>query len=65
MPFDGDGMQEYLVDDYVRDTSDPPLVEGLRAGSLLEVPRGEVSRTFLSSSERCREEANVRMSRDI
>ena len=43
MPFDGDGMREYLVDEYVRDSSDPPLVEGLRAGSLLEVPRGEVS----------------------
>lgn len=44
MPFDGDGMREYLVDDYVQDSSDPPLVEGLRAGSLLEVPRGEVGR---------------------
>lgn len=43
MPFDGDGMREYLVDDYVRDSTDPPLVEGLRAGSLLEMPRGEVS----------------------
>lgn len=44
VPFDGDGMREYLVDEYVRDDSEPPLVEGLRAGSLLEVPRGEVSR---------------------
>lgn len=44
VPFDGDGMREYLVDEYVRDSSDPPLVEGLRAGSLLEVPREEVSR---------------------
>lgn len=41
MPFDGDGMREYLVDDYVRDDSDPPLEPGLRAGSLLEVPRRE------------------------
>eukprot|EP00903_Cladosiphon_okamuranus_P013614 g12679.t1 len=41
VPFDGDGMREYLVDEYVRDSSDPPLLEGLRAGSLLEVPRGE------------------------
>ncbi|CAM9431453.1 unnamed protein product [Ectocarpus sp. 4 AP-2014] len=41
VPFDGDGMREYLVDDYVRDSTDPPLVEGLRAGSLLEMPRGE------------------------
>ncbi|CAN0496034.1 unnamed protein product [Ectocarpus sp. 12 AP-2014] len=36
-------MREYLVDNYVRDSTDPPLVEGLRAGSLLEMPRGEVS----------------------
>ncbi len=43
VPFDGDGMREYLVDEYVRDDFDPPLVEGLRAGSLLEVPRGEVT----------------------
>lgn len=42
VPFDGDGMREYLVDEYVRASSDPPLVDGLRAGSLLEVPRGEV-----------------------
>lgn len=44
MPFDGDGMREYLVDGHVRDSSGPPLVGGLRAGSLLGVPRGEVGR---------------------
>lgn len=42
MPFDGDGMREYLVDEYVRDDSDAPVETGLRAGSVLEVPRGEV-----------------------
>ena len=41
-PFDGDGMRERLVDEYVRDYSDQPHVEGLRAGSLLMVPREEV-----------------------
>lgn len=52
MPFDGDGMREYLVDEYVRDTSDQPLEEGLRAGSLLEVPRGEVDEsTFFGQQQ--------------
>lgn len=41
VPFDGDGMREYQVDKYVRDYSDPPHVEGLKAGSLLEVPSGK------------------------
>lgn len=42
LPFDGDGMREYLVDECVHDEQDGPLARGLRAGSLLEVPRKEV-----------------------
>lgn len=45
MPFDGDGMQEHVVDTYVQDSFDAPLAEGLRAGSLLEAPHSEVSRS--------------------
>ena len=45
MPFDGDGMQELVVDKYVQDSSDAPLAEGLKAGSLLEVPHGKVGRS--------------------
>lgn len=66
MPFDGDGMREYLVDEYVRDSSDPPLVEGLKAGSLLEVPRGEVScrRSTAHTSVNCHARGRAREERE-
>ena len=45
LPFDGDGMEDSVVDTYVQETSYAPLKEGLRAGSLLEVPHDEVGRS--------------------
>lgn len=50
-------MREYLVDDYVRDGSDAPIEAGLRAGSLLEVPRDEVcDRSYLSTVQGIRKQ---------
>ncbi|CAM9732362.1 unnamed protein product, partial [Discosporangium mesarthrocarpum] len=41
VPLDGDGMLSYAVDRYVRDDPEIPHEGGLKAGSLLRVPRGE------------------------